>query len=64
MMNPAMDRSDSLMGISDTAELHHLLEQKMRKNSKKISYPEVGCRLNARPLIGIRLAIKKHLPMS
>lgn len=30
----AMDRNYSLMGISDTAELHHLLEQKIRKNSK------------------------------
>lgn len=30
----AMDRNYSLMGISDTAEWHHLLEQKMRKNSK------------------------------
>ena len=63
MLNPAMDRSDSLMRISDTAELHHLLEQKMRKNSKKISSPEVRRRPYARPLIGIRLT-QKHLPMS
>ena len=40
MMTPAMDRSDSLMRISDTAELHHLLEQKMRKNSKKSHTPK------------------------
>ena len=52
-MNPAMDRSDSLMRISDTAELDHLLEQKMRKNSKKISSLEVRRRPHARPLIGI-----------
>lgn len=51
------------MRISDTAELHHLLEQKMRKNSKKISSPEVRRRPYARPLIGIRLT-QKHLPMS
>lgn len=57
-MNPGMDRSDSLMRISDTAELHHLLEQKMRKNSKKISSPEVRRRPYARPLIGIRLTTK------
>ena len=57
-MNPAMDRSDSLMRISDTAELDHLLEQKMRKNSKKISYPEVRRRPNARPLISTRLTTK------
>lgn len=54
----AMDRSDSLMRISNTAELHHLLEQKMRKNSKKISSPEVRRRPHARPLIGIRLTTK------
>ena len=58
MLNPAMDRSDSLMRISDTAEWHHLLEQKMRKNSKKISSPEVRHRPHARPLIGIRLTTK------
>ena len=46
------------MRISDTAELHHLLEQKMRKNSKKISYPEVRRRPHDRPLIGIRLTTK------
>ena len=57
-MNPGMDRSDSLIGISDTAEWHHLLEQKMRKNSKKISYPEVRRRPHARPLISIRLTTK------
>ena len=57
-MNQGMDRSDSLMRISDTTEWHHLLEQKMRKNSQKISSPEVGCRPHARPLIGIRLTTK------
>ena len=36
----AMDRNYSLMGISDTAELHHLLEQKMSKNSKKSHPPK------------------------
>ena len=46
------------MRISDTAELHHLPEQKMRKNSKKISSPEVRRRPNARPLISIRLTTK------
>ncbi len=30
----------------------------MRKNSKKISYPEVRRRPNARPLISIRLTTK------
>ena len=57
-MNPAMDRSDSLMRISDTAELDHLLEQKMRKNSKKISSLEVRRRPHVRPLISIRLTTK------
>ena len=33
--------------ISDTAGWHHLPEQKMRKNSKKISSPEVRRRPHA-----------------
>lgn len=62
MLNPAMDRSYSWMRISDTAEWHHVPEQKMREKEEKPS-PEVRRRSNARPLIGIRLTIK-YLPMS
>lgn len=42
----AMNRSYSWMRISDTAELHHLPEQKMREKEEKPS-PEVRRRSNA-----------------